>query len=124
MRKVFFIILFLSIIVNASDKVFTWECKFPTYSSNDGLHQSKNFNLIFKLDTISGKAYMEGNNGLGEVIPIYNKLDKSMSFIEITGGKNVMTTTITHNGNAVHSRNTVMFNELVASQYYGHCTVK
>ena len=44
-----------------------------------------------------------------------------VSFVEITASGNVMVTAITKSGEAVHSRNGIMFNELVPSQYYGKC---
>ena len=114
----------LSTLLAASEKIITWDCKFPTYSANDGLHTTKKFDLTFRLDTISNKAYMEGNNGLADVVSIYNKSEESITFVEVTSGKNVMTTTVTPDGVAVHSRNTVMFKKLVPSQYYGTCTIK
>ncbi len=70
------------------------------------------------------KVYQIGSRGIGELIPIYNKREQSITFIEITGAKNVSTTTILKNGKAVHSRNIAMLGKLVASQYYGYCLIE
>jgi len=124
MKRIIISIICLSTLLIASEKIITWECKFPTYSKDDGLHTAKKFDLTFRLDTISNKAYMEGNNGLSDVVSIYNEIDKAITFVEVTGIKNVMTTTITQKGMAVHSRNTVIVGELVPTQYYGSCNFK
>ena len=50
--------------------------------------------------------------------------ENGMAFIEITDSGNVMTTAITSNGESVHSRNTVIIDSIVASQYYGRCVQK
>ena len=66
---------------------------------------------------------MLGNNGNSPVVHI----DKGngISFIEITGLGNVMSTTIDKKMNSVHSRNSVGFSgELIPSQYYGSCVKK
>ncbi|GLO63828.1 hypothetical protein MACH09_43360 [Vibrio sp. MACH09] len=51
--------------------------------------------------------------------------EDQITFVEITGVKNVMTTTMAFdNGKSVHSRNTVSFGDLIPSQYYGSCVDK
>lgn len=114
----------ISSLLSAGDKIINYDCIFPKYASIDGLKKAKNFFLKFKIDTQSGKSYQEGNNGLSDVTLIYNESAKSVTFIEVTSGKNVMTTTIVPNGQAVHSRNTVMLGHMLPSQYYGTCSIK
>lgn len=124
MKKVVFVSLLSSALLFGGESVISYDCKFPSYSSPDGLQKSKNFSLKYKIDTVSGKSYMIGNNGIGEVALIYNKMENSVTFIEITQTKNVTTTTISENGNAVHSRGIVMFKKLLPSQYYGTCSIE
>jgi hypothetical protein len=50
---------------------------------------------------------------------------EGITFIEITGGGNVMTTTIDQKMVSAHSRNTVVLGgDLLPSQYYGKCVSK
>ena len=79
--------------------------------------------LNFLIDPSVKKAYMMANNGASEVIVIPND-DAAVSFIEVTKSGNVMTTTITDKGRAVHSRNSVMRGDLNPSQYLGTCSRK
>lgn len=65
---------------------------------------------------------MIGNQGSTKVHLL--NTDDGVSFIEITGSKNVMATTLDKNGASVHSRNSVINGELVPSQYYGTCVIK
>jgi hypothetical protein len=102
----------------------TFICKYDTYS--DGDRNSKveeDFILTFIDDRENKKAYILGNVATEEVNLIPN-VSGSISYIEITGTGNVMTTTIDINGESVHSRNTTILGELVPSQYYGTCITK
>jgi hypothetical protein len=102
----------------------TFECHYTTYSDDSGNHEVTNdFILTFLIDKDIDKGYLIGNNGSNEVIVIYGPLGR-ISFIEVTDTTNVMTTVITRAGSSVHSRNTVILEELVASQYYGECVLK
>ena len=47
--------------------------------------------------------------------------DSGMTFFEVLTTGAVQTTTINDQGEAVHSRHTILLGELVASQYYGTC---
>ncbi|WP_200762480.1 hypothetical protein [Nitrosophilus alvini] len=122
--KVFFMAILLSAFLFANDKVINYDCRFSKYATEDGLHKAENFYLKFKVDIQTGKSYQEGNNGLSDVILVYNEIEKSVTFIEVTSWKNVMTTTIIANGKAVHSRHTAMLGKIVPSQYYGECIIK
>ena len=95
-------------------------CTFPTQASPEGLVKpEKLFELRFVIDQNTKKAYLMGNAGSSEVELIPNT--DGVSFVEITKSGNVMVTAIAANGTAVHSRNGIMFKELIPSQYYGRC---
>ena len=90
--------------------------------------KNQEFELTFIVDLETEKAYVVGNQGSEPVhiVPGNNKI----TFIEITGTNNVITTTVvietlsgTDVGDSVHSRNVVIIDELVASQMYGKCTI-
>jgi hypothetical protein len=101
----------------------SYTCEFTLEATPKGLSkQSKPFELRFVVDTGTKKAYLMGNAGSSEVEIIPNT--DGISFVEITRSGNVMVTAITKSGQAVHSRNGIMFNELVPSQYYGKCAVR
>jgi hypothetical protein len=98
-------------------------CSYTTYSDSEGNHKvDKKFELNFIVDNESGKSYLLGNNGSSEVEAL--KSGDQISFLEVTGGGNLMTTAIDGKLGTVHSRNTIIFGEIVASQYYGKCVVK
>ena len=100
----------------------TFYCEYDRVASPEGVEDVDNFILTFVVDDEAGKYYMVGNNGTSKVSPIFT--GEHVTFVEITAMKNVMTTTITNNGNSVHSRNTVLFGDLVATQYYGTCETR
>ena len=104
-----------------SAEIVTFVCDYTTVSTSEGHKKvSNSFVLTFIVDSDSDNAYMMGNQGTEDVILIAG--DDKVTFIEVTDTKNVMSTTIDSVSNSVHSRNTVLFGELVASQYYGSCT--
>lgn len=101
----------------------SYTCKFTLEATPKGLSkQAKPFELRFVVDTSTKKAYLVGNAGSSEVEIIPNT--DGISFVEITGSGNVMVTAITKSGDAVHSRNGIMFKELVPSQFYGNCALQ
>lgn len=103
---------------------FTYECNYQSFSDEEGNHPvASRFTISFLVDNDTGKAYVLGNNGSNEVIYLENPFG-SISFIEVTDSKNVMTTTISPVGKSVHSRNSAVLMELVPSQYYGQCDLK
>lgn len=98
----------------------SYTCRFTLEATPKGLSkQVKPLELRFVVDTTAKKAYLIGNAGSSEVEIIPNT--DGISFVEITESGNVMVTAITKSGEAVHSRNGIMFKELVPSQYYGRC---
>ena len=99
-------------------KVLKWDCTFMETTSLEGLGRERMV-LQFTVDTVSQRAFMEGNAGFVEV-EIYVG-DNAFTFIEKVGSGSTMTTTVTEDGLAVHSRNTVILGELVAGQHFGRC---
>jgi hypothetical protein len=98
----------------------SYTCSFTVEASPKGLvKQGKPFELRFVVDTTTEKAYLLGNAGSSEVEHIPNT--DGISFVEITRSGNVMVTSIATGGEAVHSRNGIMFKALVPSQFYGRC---
>ena len=99
----------------------SYTCKFSVEATPKGLSkQASPFELRFVVDASTRKAYLLGNAGSSEVEVIPNA--DGISFVEITASGNVMVTAVTNSGEAVHSRNSIMFKELVPSQFYGKCT--
>lgn len=102
----------------AAAEVVTYACQFEFRVDEEGRSEER-FPLLFKIDTLSHRAVMEGNAGLVDV-EIYVG-DEAFSFMEKVGSGTVQTTTITRDGLAVHSRNTVILGEIVAAQHFGRC---
>ena len=113
------ILLFILLGGIAFGEVHTFTCNFKTVATKKSIQKEK-LNWVFKYDTISGKAYAEGNSGVSEVTPL--KGINSMTFIEMTASGNPMITTISRNGEAVHSRHYSDSLGLLAQQFYGECS--
>lgn len=76
--------------------------------------------MVFKVDTIEEFAVMEGNAGMSPLD--YHIGDTAFSLMEKVRSGTVQTTTITRDGDAVHSRNTVISGKVMPSQYVGKCS--
>lgn len=118
MKKIICLIL-LSLSGSAAAEIVTFVCQYEIVASPDGLKLAKDFKLTFIVDNESDKAYMLGNLGTEDVL--MRSTEEAVNFIEITDAGNIMLTTIDASGFSVHSRHTVMFGEIVSSQYYGNC---
>ena len=103
-------------MVNA--EVITFECSFPRYEGPNG-GGTEDFGFTIQLDSVSEDAYIVGSAGLAKLAHIQGVFGRS--FIEFTETGNVMVTTIVEDGEAVHSRNTILLGDLIPSQYYGEC---
>ena len=101
-----------------SAEVITYECSFPRYEGPNG-GGTEDFGFTIQLDTVTEDAYIVGSQGLAKLAHIPAAFGRS--FIEFSDTGNVMVTTIAEDGKAVHSRNTMMFGDLIPSQYYGEC---
>jgi phage gp36-like protein len=111
----------LSSAAVAAANTESYACRFATEASPTGVTKPASpLELRFVHDIAAEKAYLMGNAGSSQVGVIDNK--NGISFLEITAAGNVMTTTITTQGEAVHSRNGIMMNKLIPSQYYGRCS--
>ena len=109
----------LLVVANTS----TYICNYESYSDQDGNHKvTKPFELTFIYDKDANKSYMVGSNGSTDLTHVPST--KQISFIEVTATGNLMTTAIDSKLHSVHSRNSVMFGEMLPSQYYGKCVVK
>lgn len=128
--KVFLLILLFTVSSFAETRLF--DCNLSIGNAAEPKagqwrvkKDNSEMNIKFVLDTDDNTAQMIGNNGATEVMPI-NGPD-SLTFIELTGFKNVNTTTIflsTDNNLVVHSRHPSLLGKPLASQYYGECEIK
>lgn len=100
-----------------------YSCNYTSYSDSEGNHKVKDkFELNFIVDSATGKSYLLGNAGSSEVKVL--EFEDRISFLEITGTGNIMSTAIDSKLNSVHSRNSILFGEVLPSQYYGKCVIK
>jgi hypothetical protein len=67
---------------------------------------------------------MSGSNGSTEVSLSMRSDKEGVNVLELTNSGNMMLTTILFSGQTVHSRNSVIMGEFIASQYYGICEIK
>jgi hypothetical protein len=106
----------------ASASALQFVCTYPKFFAwNDAKPgEAKDFVLKFSLDTLTKKAFLTGNQGVEEVRVVNG--DGGITFIEVLDTGAVQTTTISKDGRSVHSRHTIMFGELVPSQYVGQCS--
>lgn len=102
----------------ACAEVRSWDCQFE-YRIDEAGKTAERMLLIFRIDTITGRAFMEGNLGFVDVDVHVG--DSAFTFMEKPASGIVQTTTVTGGGLAVHSRNTVIFGEIVAAQHFGTC---
>jgi hypothetical protein len=121
MNKLLTTITLLCFSVFANADPITYICAYPTWSDEDGNHPANDFNLTFIVDSENETAYMLGNLGTSEII--FLPKITGTNFLEMSDTGNIYTTTIDDNLNSVHSRNSVILGQLLASQYYGGCTV-
>jgi hypothetical protein len=106
---------------NVEAKTYRWNCVYTQQASPKGLVKEK-FSLEFAFDDITERAVIIGNQGVADVEVHRGPL--SVTFMEKLNGGVVQTTTVTNDGQSVHSRHTVMGKEMIPSQYYGQCSVR
>ena len=101
----------------------SFTCSFLVEATPKGLSKKvPPFELRFVVDAATRKAYIVGNVGSSEVEIVLNA--DGISFVETTASGNVMVTAIANSGEAVHSRNGIIFKKILPSQFYGRCTVQ
>ena len=121
MKRIINIIALLPLCVFSEPT--NYSCNYTSYSDQEGNHKvNDKFELNFIVDHEAGKSYLPGNAGSSEVRSFI--FEDRAAFLEVTPTGNLMTTAVDSNLNSVHSRNTVMYGELLPSQYYGKCVVK
>lgn len=99
-----------------------YQCSFPSFAQPEGIEAAKDFNLEFAFDTQTNEAFIVGNNGVSKVFPVQGS--GGITFLEPLATGAVQTTTVSLDGGAVHSRHTIIGDELVPTQYYGTCEVQ
>ena len=125
MKKIWFGLAVSAMAVispQVSASAVEFQCDYKQVASVDGLEPAGKFALRFTLDTLTDDAFLVGNNGVADVVPVANHY--GITFIERTSSGNIMTTTInTTDGESVHSRNSIIAGGLVPTQYYGNCEI-
>ena len=96
--------------------ILTWSCTVQKI----GDEEAEPLPLTFRLDTVTRRAIVVGNSGFSDVQMHIG--DDAFSFMETLESGAVHTTTITRDGLALHSRNTVIAGEFVPSQSTGRCS--
>ena len=114
----FFLVMLFPLYASATE---TYDCDYSS-RSNQEENLKEDFHLTFLVDNDAQKSYIVGNNGSSEVL--YVNRGNGVGFIEITEAGNVMTTAISQSMMSVHSRNSVMGDKIIPSQYYGTCIKK
>ena len=103
----------------AQSTVQRFTCTFDRHMSptTDGVSRGDPLTIEFVVDG-TGHAFAVGRN----VYPVRMvKGYAGVTFLEELATGVVQTTTIHKNGEAVHSRHTILLGEFIPSQYYGTC---
>jgi hypothetical protein len=103
----------------ATAKGYRWTCTYSKEAAPDGIKNVNDFKLEFTFDDVTGKAVMVGNSGLTDVDVHVGS--GAISFMEKLGSGAVQNSIISSTGDSVHSRHSLIGNEMVPSQYYGKC---
>lgn len=127
--RIFLLALAISIIGNAAQAEMTsLTC---TYTKSVSLVEKevitdsnvKDFVLKFMIDFKTKEFNLVGNDGPNPVLFINN--NAGFTFLEKTTNGNVTTTTVSFDGNSVHSKNNLFIIgdkiTFLPSQYYGTC---
>ena len=108
----------------ATAKAVVFGCNFTEYFSPDNKtaeKPNKAFEITFSYDTVTKEAFMTGKNGVSTV-GAFTGTD-GVTFYELLMSGTIQTTTIQFSDlSVVHSRHTMILDEIVPSQYYGKCT--
>ncbi|WP_157440921.1 hypothetical protein [Aestuariivita boseongensis] len=98
-----------------------FQCLYHFACSKFGDCGSADFTLEFVIDSTTKRAVLIGNNGLATV-QAYEGAN-SVTFLEALASGAVQTTTIADDGSSVHSRHTIIGENISNSQFIGTCTV-
>src|SRR6516225_3032155 len=103
-------------------KSVRWTCVYPGGVSPKGLFKEE-FKLDIVLDDVTKKAVMIDTQGTSNVTLYEGAL--GVTFLEGLPTGAIQTTTITNEGDSVHSRHTMLDDKKVTPiQYYGRCKVQ
>jgi hypothetical protein len=105
----------------AEAKSYRWSCVYTQQASPKGLVNER-MTLEFAFDDITGKAVLIGNLGISDVEVHIGPV--SVTFMEKLSGGVVQTTTVTTDGQSVHSRHSVIGKQMIPSQSYGQCATR
>lgn len=120
MKKFVWLLILLS--TNLMAGVVTYDCKFTSVSSPEGFERlNKSWDMKFITDDRTKNSYIVGHAGTEPVTLVNNA--GGLSFVEVTASGNIQITALTLSGEAVHSRNSIIRDKLVPSQYYGKCSI-
>jgi hypothetical protein len=110
----------LGITLPAYGKTVRWVCNFETQATPESVKSAAGFVLEYLLDDVTRKAVLVGNNGISDVEVFTGS--EGFTFLEGLSTGAIQSTTVARNGTAVHSRSTIIADQLIPSQYYGKCT--
>ncbi|MEM7491465.1 MAG: hypothetical protein AAF390_20300 [Pseudomonadota bacterium] len=106
--------------VAARAELHTWDCQFDRRVDEGGVAEEQ-MRLIFVVDDTSNRISMTGN--AGTIAVELHVGENVLSFVERVPSGAVHSTTISSDGSAVHSRNTVILGRFVAAQHFGQCII-
>ncbi len=121
MKAVIFKIIILFILSqNAHSALTTITCDYNMFASVKKVEPTTEImQLVFTVDIESSKAQVIRSNNVTDV-DLY-PTGGGFTFVEIDEIGNVLTTTVDMHGKSAHSRNTILDNLLIPSQFYGEC---
>ena len=102
-----------------------YSCSFLSYVTPVSGPSETEFSFNISWDTLTNDAFISANAGVSPLFPIFGQ--RGVTFIEVLDSGAVQTTTVTADGQAAHSRNTIFRSppdapaDFQPSQYYGAC---
>ncbi len=111
---------FAALATTGHAETVEFQCNFNSYSDPQNAAQKTAFNFEINWDTLTGDAFIKGNNGVSKLFAYSGP--EAVTFMEPLHAGGVHVTTIKFDGVAAHSRNTIIgATEFAPSQYYGRC---
>src|SRR5262245_12540798 len=104
------IMTFVGLPSPASAAFHEWNCTYQTFASPNGIKDADGFAWKFLYDDVTQKAVGVGNLGMEDMI--YFEGVDGVTFLEELPSGAIQTTTISRSGSSVHSRHSLMGNEL------------
>lgn len=112
-------LFFLCAATPSWGEAIRYTCSYPIFANLEGLRKASDFSMEFTYDTLTGDAFMVGNNGTSKVFA--QKGSEAITFLEPLPSGAVQVTIVDENGSSAHSRHSIIIGDLVPSQYYGTC---